>query len=127
MQTTPAPHSIDILLASTEAGKFIAALEFAMAHMALGHQARMFLQGEAAALLKLPLSAPNDTARTAAGFPDLAGIVAEAVDMGLSLIVCQSGLLMAGLTPDHIWQGAEIGGLISFIASGNKAQTPAIF
>ena len=124
---TAQPQSIDLLLASTDSGKFIAALEFAMAQMALGKKARLFLQGEAAVLLQLPLSAPQDTARTAAGFPDLAGLLAEAADMGLSLIVCQSGLLIAGLTPDAIWPQAEISGLISFLASGSKAQAPLIF
>lgn len=127
MPTAADPHSLDILLASTEAGKFIAALEFAMAHRALGHRVRLFLQGEAAALLKLPLSAPNDAARTAAGFPDLACILEEAADMGLTIIACQSGLMVAGLTPAAIWQGAEIGGLISFIASGDKGHAPVVF
>lgn len=119
--------SLDILLASAEAGKFIAALEFAMAQMALGRSARLFLQGEAAALLKMPISAPSDAARMAAGFPDLLGILDEAAEMGLTLIACQSGLMIAGLSPDAIWPKAEIGGLISFLASSPTGQAPAIF
>lgn len=118
---------MDIILASAETGKFIAALEFAMAQMALGQQARLFLQGEAAALLALPIQAAHDAARIAAGFPDLAGILDEAAEMGLHLFVCQSGLFIAGLTPDKIWPKAEIGGLISFISTGPKGQMPLIF
>lgn len=115
---------MNIIIASRDPVRLIAALEFALAHVALGKAPRVFLQGEAAGLIALPLTSPADAARRAAGLPDLALIWEEAAAMEVPLIACQSGLALCGLTIDHIPPEAQSGGLISFItASAPDAPT----
>ncbi|MDZ3830612.1 MAG: DsrE family protein [Sphingopyxis sp.] len=108
---------LNIIVAAPDGARFYAALECAMAWSALGRTARLFLQGEAAALLQAPVGFPGDRARTAAGQPDLAALVAEAAAMDVRIMVCQSGLALAGVTADRLAPEAEVGGLLSFLAA----------
>lgn len=114
-----------IIVASAERLKLISALELALAGSALGRDVRLFLQGEAAALLALPLAHPSDEARVAVGLPDLATMLEEAAAMEVEIIACQTGLMLAGVAPDAIWQGAEMGGLIRFLSGWDG--TPAVY
>jgi predicted peroxiredoxin len=118
---------MNIIIASTDTRRFIAALELALTSAALGKAPRLFLQGEAAALVALPLTAACDERRCAVGMPTLAQILEDVTEAGISLTVCQSGLLMAGLTPDQLWPDAQIGGLISFLAGPGSGQNPVIY
>ena len=107
---------LSIIVAGAEGGRLYAALETAMAATALGRPARLFLQGEAAALLRNPVSFAGDDARRAAGQPDLAGLVAEAITMEVRLFVCQSGLALAGINASELAPQVRAGGLVSFMA-----------
>lgn len=118
---------MNIIIASPVSGRFIAALELALTSAALGKAPRLFLQGEAAALVALPLSAACDERRSAVGMPTLAQILEDVADADISLTVCQSGLLIAGLTPDGLSPHAQIGGLISFLAGPGSGQNPVVF
>lgn len=107
---------LNIIVAAAEGGRLYAALETAMAAAALGRPARLFLQGEAAALLRDPIGFAGDTARRAAGQPDLAGMIAEAAAMEIGLFVCQSGMALADMTADALVPHARAAGLVSFMA-----------
>ena len=107
---------LNIIVASADGGRFYAALETAAATAALGHTARIFLQGEAAALLRAPVSFGGDAARRAAGQPDLVSLVAEAMAMDVRLIACQSGLALAGMTASELVPQVRTGGLVSFLS-----------
>lgn len=109
---------MNIIIASADHARLIAAMEMALASAALGKTPRLFLQGEAAGLMALPLAAPSDDARRAAGLPDLATIWEEVAAMEVPVIACQSGLLLAGLTMANLPSEAQAGGLISFLTSG---------
>ena len=87
------------------------------AAVALGSKARVFLQGEAAALLRPPISAPQDTAWQAAGEPALAKLLDEALDDGVAISLCQSGLAMSGITAMDIDQRVGLSGPIAFLAA----------
>lgn len=118
---------MNIILASIDSGKLIAALELALAAAALGQSPRLFLQGEAASLIAMPLTADQDRQREAAGMPSLALILEEAAQMDVPIIACQTGLLMAGLTAEHIWPKAQMGGLISFLAGHTSQHHPVVY
>ena len=107
---------LSIIVASADGARFYAALETATAAAALGRPARIFLQGEAAVLLRTPVAFDGDAARRAAGQPDLASLVAEAMAMDVRLIVCQSGMALAGMTADELVSDVCVGGLLSFLA-----------
>ena len=70
---------LNIIVAVAEGRRLYAALETGMAAAALGRPVRIFLQGEAAALLRDPVAFSGDEARRAAGQPDLAWLVEEAI------------------------------------------------
>jgi predicted peroxiredoxin len=114
-----------IIVASLDTAKLIAALELALSFSALGKSPEIFLQGEAAALIALPLCSDQDEKRRAHGLPDLAQILEEAAAMDVPIMACQSGLLLAGMSADTIWPQASLGGLIRFL-SGND-QPPIIY
>ncbi|HMO75373.1 MAG TPA: DsrE family protein [Sphingopyxis sp.] len=107
---------LNIILAAADPARLYAALETALASAALGHGARLFLQGEAAVLLREPVRFAGDAARRAAGQPDLAGMIAEARAMEVDLFVCQSGMALAGVTADALVPEAKAAGLVSFLA-----------
>lgn len=107
---------LNIIVASADGQRFYAALETAAAAAALGRPARIFLQGEAAALLRTPIAFDGDAARRAAGQPDLVSLIAEAMAMDVRLIVCQSGMALAAMTASELVPQVRSGGLVSFLA-----------
>ncbi|MBJ7440991.1 MAG: DsrE family protein [Sphingopyxis sp.] len=107
---------LNIIVALPEGGRLYAALEAAMAASALGRPARIFLQGEAAALLRAPVCFAGDAARRAAGQPDLASMIDEAIAMEIGLLVCQSGLALAGMAATELVPQVRAAGLVSFLA-----------
>lgn len=107
---------LSIVVASADGTRFYAALEAATASAALGRPARLFLQGEAATLLRIPVAFDGDAARRAAGQPDLVSLIAEAMAMDVRLIVCQSGMAFAGMTANELVPQVRAGGLVSFLA-----------
>lgn len=107
---------LSIIVAADDARCLYAALETAMASAALGRPARLFLQGDAAALLRAPVRFAGDAPRRAAGQPTLAQMVEEAAAMDVALIVCQSGLALTGTAAGELVSQAQAGGLVSFLA-----------
>ena len=112
----PDMPSLNIIVAVAEGRRLYAALEAAMAMAALGRPVRVFLQGEAAALLRDPVSFAGDEARRAAGQPDLAWLVEEAIAMEVALFVCQSGMALVGMAATELVPHVRAGGLVSFLA-----------
>ena len=109
-------RGLTILVATADPARFRAALSTAAAAAALGSSARVFLQEEAVALLER--SDDPDAARLhAAGLPDESELLAIALESGVKLIVCQSGLALAGLELHALPAGTEAGGLVSVLAT----------
>lgn len=108
-------RGLNIIVAAGDGARLYAALETAMAAAALGKSVRLFLQGEAAALLRTPVAHDGDAARRAAGQPGLAELVVEAAAMDIALFVCQSGMALAALTADDLAPQARPSGLVSFL------------
>ena len=107
---------LSIIVASADGARFYAALEAAAAAAALGRPARIFLQGEAAALLRTPVAFGGDAERRAAGQPDLVSLIAEAMAMDVRLTVCQSGMALVGMAASELVPQVRAGGLVSFLA-----------
>ena len=108
-------RGLNIIVAGPDGARFYAALETAMAAAALGKTVRLFLQGEAAALLREPVGYDGDAARWAAGQPGLAELVAEAAAAEIALFVCQSGMALVGLSAGELAPHARPSGLVSFL------------
>lgn len=91
-------RGLTVLVATGDAERFHAALSFAAAGAATGMAVRLHLHEGAVALLRPPIAAPADPARGAAGLPKLAQLLDEALDLGVAITACQSGLALAGLS-----------------------------
>ena len=109
--------SLNIIVAVAEGRRLYAALEAGMAAAALGRPVRLFLQGEAAALLRDPVSFAGDDARRAAGQPDLAWLAEEAMAMEIELFACQSGMALVGMAATELMPQVRAAGLVSFMAA----------
>ncbi|MBK6412600.1 DsrE family protein [Sphingopyxis sp.] len=118
---------LSIIVASADGERFYAALETAAAAAALGRSARIFLQGQAAALLRTPVAFAGDAARRAAGQPDLVSLIAEAMAMDVRLTVCQSGMALIGMTASELVPQVRTGGLVSFTAEIGDADRLVVF
>ena len=108
---------LNIVILSEDAERLRGALMLALAHMALGGEARLFLQLDAVRLLAPPISAPRDADHAAHGLPSLATLIDEAFDAGVAIIACQSGLALAGLDAAALDPHVTAGGPVSFLQS----------
>lgn len=114
-------QGLTIIVASADEERFRSALEVAAANAALDRTTRLFLQGAAASLLRAAPAVPEDI-RDPAGMPSLAQLLEEALALGASVTVCQSGLALAGMRADQLPEGVETGGLVELLASGRTHQ-----
>jgi predicted peroxiredoxin len=108
---------MNIIISTADGRRFYSALEAAIAWVALGKSVRIFLQGEAAALLRAPITHNGDDARRLAGQPDLAWLVNEAGEMEVEIHVCQSGLALVGMSIADADAIVKASGLISFLST----------
>jgi len=106
-----------LMLVTADPARLRAALALARAEVALGSSARVFIQGEAAALLHAPIAAPQDAAWQAAGEPTLARLLDEALDDGVEISLCQSGLAMAGIDAARLDRRIAMTGPVAFLAT----------
>lgn len=106
-----------LLIATTDdAERLRGALTVACAEAALGGAARLFLQLDAVALLRPPITAPRDAAHVAQGLPVLAALLDNALALGVEVIACQSGLALAGLEAQALDPRIEMGGPVGVLA-----------
>ena len=111
----PGMRGLTIIAATADSERFRAALSLACAHAALGGRARLYCH-EGAVRLLLPGEDPDDAQRIAAGLPTRAQLLHEAVESGVALIACQTGLAAAGIPFDTLPPGIAPGGLVSLLA-----------
>jgi len=108
---------LNLVVLTDDAERLRGALMLAMAHAALGGEARLFLQLDAVRLLAPPVAAPRDTDHAAAGLPPLASLLDEALGIGVQVIACQSGLALANMQAADLDPRIMAGGPISFLQS----------
>lgn len=106
-------RGLTILVATADPARFHAALSLAAAQAALGGNARIYLHGEAVALLR---ESAESEAASAAGVPTLSQLRVEAAALGVRIIACQTGLTIAELDFQDAGEGVEAGGLLTLLA-----------
>lgn len=89
----------------------------AMAQAALGRRTRIFLQLDAVRLLAPLAAAPRDGDHAVHGLPSLRALIGEALDAGVALVACQSGLTLSGIDATDLDPRIEAGGPVSFLQS----------
>lgn len=108
-------RELRIVVATADPERFRGALMLAAAQAALGGAATLFLQLDAVALLRAPVSAPQDDTHGCAGLPTLATLLADALALGVAVTACQSGLALTGLSAADLPDGVEAGGPVAFL------------
>ncbi|HEX7819977.1 MAG TPA: peroxiredoxin [Sphingobium sp.] len=112
-----------LLIATTDdAERLRGGLLLACAEAALGGTVRLFLQLDAVTLLRPPLSAPRDVAHGAHGLPTLAALLDDALELGVAVIACQSGLALADLTPALLDSRIAVGGPVGILAAAGPGE-----
>jgi predicted peroxiredoxin len=109
-------RGLTIVIASASRERFRTALNMALATAALGGRARVFLDGIAVAILRKPIVDTDDGSYEAAGLPTLAALCDEAIDAGVGLILCQSGLALIGKEAGDYDSRVEYAGMVSILA-----------
>lgn len=109
-------RGLTILIAIGDRARFRAALSLATAQAALGGRVRLMCQEEAVGLLA-DRPDPDATRLAATGLADIPTLVEAAIEMGVSLIACQSGLAAHALAPEALFAGTESGGVVGLLAT----------
>ena len=110
-------RGLTMLVATTDAERFHAALTYAAAGAAMGTAVRLHLHEGAVSLLGAPLAASGDVARAKAGLPTLSEIFEEALNLGVSVTACQSGLALAGLDLAQLDSRIDTQGPVGLLAA----------
>ena len=110
-------RGLTLLVATGDADRLHAALTYAAAGAAAGGSIKLHLHEGAVGLLAPLQPAPADEARAGAGLPTLAQIFEEALDLGVAVSLCQSGLALAGLELNKLDPRLEAQGPIGLLAT----------
>ena len=110
-------RGLTIVVATADRGRFRSAIGLAAAQAAMGGRARLFLDAAAVVLLVPRAALLEDAAHAEAGLPTLAELQETALVLGVTIIACQSGLALAGLTAGSIDPRVEYSGLTGLLAA----------
>lgn len=121
-----APTGLTIIVADISSERFRCALNMALAQAALGGTARVFLDGEAVSIVREPIAGWEDEAYQQAGLPTLPLLYAEALDAGVRIILCQSGMAMTGAEPRDFDGRVDYGGMVSLMAELGEDRLVAV-
>lgn len=113
------PLGLALIFGEASHARLHAALTLACAAAALGRPVRLFFHGEAVAALSPSRHWAGDAT---AGLATVADLLASALDIGVSVMACQSGLHLCGLTPAQLADGIESGGMVAFLADARGDQ-----
>ncbi|MCB2015215.1 MAG: DsrE family protein [Sphingobium sp.] len=114
--------SLNVIILTEDAERFRGILTLATSYLALGHPARLFLQLDAVRLLAPPIAAPRDAEHVAQGLPSLSSLLEEALDSGMEIVACQSGLALTGMEADSLDPRIQVGGPVSFLQSTSTGE-----
>lgn len=105
-----------VIATTSDAERLRGALTVACTEAALGGTVRLCLLLDAVALLREPVVAPRDDVHAANGLPRLVALIDDALDLGVGIIACQSGLALAGIDATDLDPRITTGGPMTALA-----------
>lgn len=108
-------RGLTIIVATSDPVRLRAALEIAAVQAAIDRPAHLFLQSDAAPLLRGGDDIEVDR-------PTLIQMLEQALGLGVKVTVCQSGLALAGMIAAELPEGVETGGLVGLLAGAGDDQ-----
>ena len=112
---------LGILLISGGAERAHYAFVLAAGAAALGRPVVVFATNEGTRALCADIARLDDVPRPA-GVAGLAELRAASVELGVRLIACETGMLMAGIAPSALLDGVEVAGVATFLAAVGDGQ-----
>lgn len=103
-----------IVVLTADVERFRGALTMAAAQAALGEPVAMLLLHDAVTLLS-GVSAPGDERHSAHGLPTLAELIADALELGVEITACESGLDLAGISAEGLDPKVGVSGPLAFL------------
>lgn len=111
-----------IIVGSAAHDRLHAALSLAAASAALGREISVYLHAEAVRIADPAAVWDEDTRFAAAGAPTLRELIDSAVELGVAITACQTGLALAGLSAESLKPGITAGGLIDYLSRAGGAE-----
>ena len=108
-------RGLTIVVTTGARDRFRAALTLSCAHAALGGRTRVYCH-EAAVALLADRDDPAAASRAAHGLPDAPALIATALDGGVEILACQTGLALSGLAHSALPGGIEASGRVALLA-----------
>lgn len=109
-------RGLTLLIPTPDRVRFRAALSLACAQGALGGRVRVFCQEEAVSLL-IDRPDPDHADLAGRGLSAVPDLIVAARDIGVTLMVCQTGLSAAAVGPENLYPGVETGGVVGVLAT----------
>lgn len=106
---------LTILLVATDPAGARAALTLAVSQAALGGRVRLYGHERAVTML-LPGQDGDEILLADAGLPGRAALIDMALEAGVTITACQTGLALCGLGIGNLVAGVQAGGLMSILA-----------
>ena len=107
-------RGLTIIVAGQDPARLRSALGIAATQAALGGPARLFLDGIAVGLLGADA---DDADYVAAGLPAMDELADTCLALGTRIILCQTGLALAGLAATSLDPRLETGGMTGILAT----------
>ncbi len=111
-----------LVVGSLAEDRLHAALSLAAAAAALGREVEIFLHAGAVAVLRAEVAFDGDAALSAAGVPTIAELLDTALDLGVGITACQSGLALTGIDASRLNPAIRAGGLVDFLGRNADAE-----
>lgn len=108
-------RGMTLIVASGDVARACAALTLACTQAAAGGTAHVFFHEDAVALFSAAPDA-DSAGRAARGLPDRHALVALALETGVRLTVCQTGMALNGLSFADMPAGVAAGGMMHMLS-----------
>jgi predicted peroxiredoxin len=115
-------RGLTIIVVGGDPERFHAALTFAAAAAAMGRDIRLHVHAPGVPLLADPRW-EQDTRYGASGLPTLAGLLDDALALGVAISACQSGLALFGLNASGLDGRISLGGPIAALSRDDQFLT----
>lgn len=110
-----AEEGLALIVADLGHARLHAGLSLAATAAAAGRTVRIFCHAEGVALMQPGRVWQEDAAYQSAGLPTIADLLETALDLGVAVMVCQSGLALMNLSAADLPVQIEGGGLLGFL------------
>ncbi|MAW99108.1 MAG: peroxiredoxin [Sphingomonas sp.] len=113
----PGMRGLTIMVVTADPERFRGALTLACSHAALRARVRVYCHERAVSLLRSDSGPADPPDLFEHGLPDRSALLALAMESGVGIIACQTGLDLCGVAIGDVVPGVEAGGMMGVVAT----------